>query len=128
MGYDGNGLVGKRKEGISKPIQPPSQLPKDKSGLGYGQNTIDSQEEALSHSQQEQEYERKQEERAIQREEEFACKQQEEAIHKQQQEAARRQQKEAEELAKKREEATNNLYEQIFRLQASSETYSNEWE
>lgn len=36
MGYGGSGPVGKRKEGISKPIQPPSQLPKDKSKLGYG--------------------------------------------------------------------------------------------
>lgn len=38
MGYKGKGPIGKRQEGITKPIQPHSQLTKDKSRLGYGQH------------------------------------------------------------------------------------------
>lgn len=70
MGYSGSGPIGKIKQGILEPIQPPSQLPKDKSGLGYGHNTIDTQQEGPSHNQQEEEYEQQQQELAIQREEE----------------------------------------------------------
>lgn len=43
MGYGSSGPIGKRKEGISEPIQPPSQLLKDKSGLDFGQSNIDPQ-------------------------------------------------------------------------------------
>lgn len=35
MGYNGKGPIGKCKEGVTKPIELPSQLSRDKIGLGY---------------------------------------------------------------------------------------------
>lgn len=42
MGYEGNGPIGKRREGILEPIQPISIHPNDKTGLGYGKDTKES--------------------------------------------------------------------------------------
>lgn len=39
MGYEGTGPIGKRKEGIVEPIQPTVTHPKDKTWLGYGEDT-----------------------------------------------------------------------------------------
>lgn len=39
MGYEGKGPIGKRKEGIVEPIQPLLINPKDKTRLGYKEET-----------------------------------------------------------------------------------------
>lgn len=57
MGYTGIGPIGKRKEGISEPIEPHTQQTNDKIGLGYGQVTLP---EDTSFSQQQEEYENRQ--------------------------------------------------------------------
>lgn len=97
MGCQGKCLIGKCQEGITEPIQPHSQLTKDKSGLGYDQHIqpvqkqdhhqnprwkihVTYQEESwkealhraaakISKEQKDEEYEKQQEEISIQREE-----------------------------------------------------------
>lgn len=36
MGYNGKGPIGKHQEGITEPLDPPSQFSREKIGLGYG--------------------------------------------------------------------------------------------
>ncbi|XP_059077920.1 uncharacterized protein LOC131876515 [Cryptomeria japonica] len=104
MGYKGNGPIGKIKEGILEPIQPPSQHAKDKSGLGYGQNDLEQKQEEVARRRQEEENEQRQEELSIKREEEVASKQQQEATCRQQKEEATHKQQEDTKVNEKKNE------------------------
>lgn len=90
MGYTGTGSIGKRKEGISEPIQPYTQQATDKAGLGYGQVTL---LEDTSSNQQQQEYENKQEKLTIEREETSAKQQAQENMKWQKKQASNQEEK-----------------------------------